>query len=201
MTTDDASLLVARNVVAGRGTFRTGPLDINIERGESAALVGRSGAGKTSMLRTLGGVTPPRSGEIMRRSPSALCFQEPRLLPWRSAIENVLFGIGRRATSDEHARASRLLDELGLAGLTDRSVADLSGGQRRRIAIARTLVVGAPLVLVDEPFTQLDDDSASLVERSLVAHVAQGGGLVIAVHAPGGARSTTDRFHPVAAAE
>ncbi|MEM9042893.1 MAG: ATP-binding cassette domain-containing protein, partial [Actinomycetota bacterium] len=143
---------------------------------------GPSGSGKTSLLRTLAGVAEPWSGSVVGSSRCAVCFQEPRLLPWRTVIENVLFGLGRRPHDADRARAISELERLDVGDLADRDVADLSGGQRRRIAIARTLATNRAVALIDEPFTQLDAGAATLVERALADHAASGGGVVIAVH-------------------
>lgn len=199
MSAGDTVLLRADRVVAGRGTFRTAPVSFELRAGGLLALVGRSGSGKTSVLRTLAGVAEPWSGSIEAIRPPGVCFQEPRLMPWRTVADNVTFGIGRRPDAEQRRMAAGHLRRLGIDDLAGRFPEDLSGGQRRRVAIARTLASGSRIVLVDEPFTQLDDDAAALVERALVDHVAAGGAVVIAVHSLDGARSMTDHAVDVAA--
>ncbi|MEM1336018.1 MAG: ATP-binding cassette domain-containing protein [Actinomycetota bacterium] len=182
MSVSNPSLLRAERLVAGRGSFRTAPLDLDVRPGDVVAIVGPSGSGKTSILRTLAGVAEPWSGSVVGSSRCAVCFQEPRLLPWRTVIENVLFGLGRRPHDADRARAISELERLDIGELADRHVADLSGGQRRRVAIARTLAASRAVALVDEPFTQLDVGAATLVESALTDHAASGGGVVVAVH-------------------
>ncbi|MEM9516160.1 MAG: ATP-binding cassette domain-containing protein [Actinomycetota bacterium] len=192
-------LFTADAVVAGRGSFRTAPATFVLRRGDTVAIIGASGAGKTSMLRTLAGVAAPWSGRVDALGARAMCFQEPRLLPWRSVAENAAFGRGRRPDDQFRRRVHHHLDALGIGALAHRRVADLSGGQRRRVAIARTLAVGASVVLVDEPFTQLDEHSSSLVESALAAHACAGGAVIVGVHALVGARHLTDSAIPVGA--
>ncbi len=115
-------------------------------------LWGPSGCGKTTLLRLLAGLEKPAAGEItgLPDGPLAMVFQEDRLLPWLTALENVaLPGVGEEA-------ASALLSQLGLAEEQHSLPGALSGGQRRRVALARALAVPGPLLL-DEPFNGLDE--------------------------------------------
>ena len=133
--------------------------------GEIVALVGRSGCGKTTLLRLLAGLDRADRGSIAvdgqdigaRPHPSvSAVFQEPRLLPWLTAEANIAFGAGRIAPAERRARSTALLDRIGLAGLGHRLPRDLSGGQQQRIAIARALAGRPRLLLLDEPFSALD---------------------------------------------
>jgi NitT/TauT family transport system ATP-binding protein len=121
------------------------------------AILGPSGCGKTSLLRLIAGLEQPLSGEIRRRGELSYVFQEDRLLPWMSALENVSLP-GRRllgkAASEERAR--RFLDRAGLAKRAGAYPGELSGGERRRVAIARGFACPGPLILMDEPFQSLD---------------------------------------------
>ena len=118
----------------------------------TTAVEGPSGSGKTTLLRTLAGLIAPQSGAIFGLSGlrAGFLFQEDRLLPWRTALENVC-----EVTDERTARA--LLDRLGLGGAADQRPQALSGGMRRRTAIARLLAFGGDILLLEEPFTGLDE--------------------------------------------
>lgn len=143
-------------------------------------LRGASGCGKTTLLRLLAGLEQPSSGRIAglgdRRV--AVCFQEDRLLPWCTALENVTLACG------DAARARELLCQFGLSDCLDSRPAQMSGGQQRRVALARALAVDADLLLLDEPFTGMDAETWGLVVPTietfatthtvvLVTHIAE----------------------------
>ena len=128
-------------------------LDLDLQAGEFVALLGRSGSGKTTLLRALAGLDAGVSGEIRTGGTPAVVFQDPRLLPWRSVLQNVALGLRDR---DPAARARRALAEVGLEGREDAWPRQLSGGQRQRVALARALVREPDLMLLDEPFSALD---------------------------------------------
>lgn len=117
-------------------------------------LSGPSGCGKTTLARVLAGLERPQHGEIYGLPPgkTALMFQEDRLLPWLSAARNVA-----AVCSDDAARA--ILARVGMAAEADALPAQLSGGMRRRVALARALAFPSRLLILDEPFTGLDDDA------------------------------------------
>jgi NitT/TauT family transport system ATP-binding protein len=137
-----------------------------VREGEFLTLLGPSGCGKSTLLAMVAGLDAPTSGEIRLdgacvrgpRRDVGIVFQDATLLPWKSAIENVLFPfrILRRPVAPQRARAARLLDEVGLAGAHNRKPAELSGGMRQRVAICRALVHEPRLLLMDEPFSALD---------------------------------------------
>ncbi|TBW40310.1 ATP-binding cassette domain-containing protein [Siculibacillus lacustris] len=137
-----------------------GGVDLAVAAGELVVLVGRSGVGKSTVLRLAGGLTAPSGGRVRREARRvAMVFQEPRLLPWASALDNVALslsalGLGRAAA---RARAAPWLARLGLSprDLAKRPAA-LSGGMRARVAVARAFVIEPDLVLLDEPFAALD---------------------------------------------
>ena len=128
-------------------------LDLDIAPGEFVGLLGRSGSGKTTLLRLLAGLGDQTTGEIHTGSEVAVVFQDPRLFPWRTALENVALGL-RGADPLDRARAA--LGEVGLAGREGAWPRELSGGQRQRVALARALVREPDLLLLDEPFSALD---------------------------------------------
>ena len=132
-------------------------VDLEIAPGEFVAVLGRSGCGKTTLLRLLAGLDDGTTGEVVSGREPAVVFQDPRLLPWRSALQNVALGLrepgGRGAAL---ARATGALAEVGLAGREKAWPRQLSGGQRQRVALARALVREPDLLLLDEPFSALD---------------------------------------------
>jgi sulfonate transport system ATP-binding protein len=126
-------------------------VDLTIEPGEFVAVLGRSGSGKTTLLRLLAGLEQPTAGQLRSGERPAVVFQDPRLLPWRSAEQNVALGL-----DGTRHRARAALAEVGLAGREDAWPRQLSGGQRQRVALARALVREPDLLLLDEPFSALD---------------------------------------------
>jgi NitT/TauT family transport system ATP-binding protein len=152
--------------VDGRRTDVIGGLDLEIAPRSIVALVGPNGCGKSTLLRVIAGLLPARTGSVeVEGRPVAgpdsrvgLVFQEPRLLPWRTAFANVSFPL-EVAGRDRAARERRVTDLLGLVGLRDWSrarPAELSGGMRQRVAIARALALEPAVLLLDEPFSALD---------------------------------------------
>ena len=128
-------------------------LDLDIARGEFVALLGESGCGKTTLLRTLAGLDPVQGGQIEAPRRPAVVFQEHRLLPWESLWRNVSLGLVDKGARE---RAAEALGEVGLGNRLDDWPRNLSGGQAQRVALARALVQEPELLLLDEPFAALD---------------------------------------------
>jgi sulfonate transport system ATP-binding protein len=126
---------------------------LDLAPGERVAIIGRSGSGKTTLLRALARLDKGITGELSTGSRPAVVFQDPRLFPWRTALQNVRMGLPGR---DAEPRARAVLAEVGLRGREDAWPRQLSGGQRQRVALARALVREPDLLLLDEPFSALD---------------------------------------------
>ncbi|MGI9658325.1 MAG: ABC transporter ATP-binding protein [Gaiellaceae bacterium] len=175
--------LVCRDVVASPGGHTVlRRASLSVPRGQRAVLVGPSGAGKTTLLRTIAGLEALAEGSIsldgnqIDRLPAnqrgtAVVFQEPRLLPHLGLVENVAFGLRlagvRKKRRSERAR--QLLSEVGLAGLGDRDIRGLSGGEQHRVALARALCVEPDVLLLDEPLASVDPNRRESLRALIVA--------------------------------
>jgi putative spermidine/putrescine transport system ATP-binding protein len=144
-------------------------LSLHVAEGELVSLLGASGCGKTTTLRLVAGFLQPTQGTIrlgerdLTRLPAhardiGLVFQTYALFPHLTVLDNVAFGLKQRGSSatDRRARAGEMVERVGLSGFADRYPANLSGGQRQRVALARALVIEPPLLMFDEPLSNLD---------------------------------------------
>jgi NitT/TauT family transport system ATP-binding protein len=142
------------------------PTSFAVKSGEFVSLLGPSGCGKSTLVMMVAGLDRPSEGKITvagrtmsaPRAETGIMFQDPTLLPWKSALENVLFPFRamNKPVGPHVARARALLDAVGLAGFHDHKPRQLSGGMRQRVAICRALVYEPDLLLMDEPFSALD---------------------------------------------
>jgi NitT/TauT family transport system ATP-binding protein len=152
--------------------------NLDVEEGAFHCLVGRSGCGKTTLLKLAAGLLAPDAGRITfrARDPRApgrdigFVFQSPNLLEWQTVIDNVLLPVTlhRRPTPPERERATNLLAQLGLAGHALKYPRQLSGGQQSRVALARALILQPSLLLLDEPFAALDAITREELQRDLL---------------------------------
>ena len=155
-------------------------LDLSLKNGEVKVIMGPSGCGKTSLLRLAAGLLKPTAGKILRGSDRiSIQFQEPRLLPWLTAAENV-----NLVLSDKKETLPKALEYLGAVGLTDAAhqYPDvLSGGMAQRVALARALAYGGDLFLLDEPFRGLDQALRDQMISLVRTHTA-GKALLLVTH-------------------
>jgi NitT/TauT family transport system ATP-binding protein len=153
---------------------------VEIEAGEFFCLVGPSGCGKTTVLKMLAGFEGPTAGQILMEGQSVtgasrdrgVVFQgDDSLYGWLTAVENVEFGLRMRgvARAERRARAMRYLELVGLKGQQQKYPAELSGGMKQRIQIARALVNEPKMLLMDEPFAALDAQTRSLMQEELAS--------------------------------
>ncbi|UQS26010.1 ABC transporter ATP-binding protein [Amycolatopsis thermalba] len=155
-----------------------GPVDLTIGRGEFVSIVGPSGCGKSTLLEIIGALQDPARGSVEvdgvpltgPRRRTAIVFQESATLPWRTVVDNVAFalevrGVGRKVRRE---RARELVEVVGLGGFENHYPAQLSGGMRQRVAMARAMSMDPDLILADEPFGALDEQTRMLMAEELL---------------------------------
>lgn len=186
MPTDPTAFLSFENVRFDYGGAAiVDGVDWTVGRGAVHCLLGRSGCGKTTLLKLAAGLLAPAAGRVRLdgapvRGPGdavGFVFQAPTLLEWLTVLDNVLLPVTlhRRATPDDRARALDLLELVGLAGLSGRGPRALSGGQQSRVALARALIADPALLLLDEPFAALDALTREELQEDLLRLCAQRG--------------------------
>ena len=165
---------------AGRRYTAVADTTLRVGAGEFVSVVGPTGCGKSTLLNVAAGLLAPSTGSVRvfgqpladgRINPRAgYMFQSEALMPWRSALANVMAGLQYRGVPDAEARvqARQWLARVGLAGFGDRYPHQLSGGMRKRVALAQTLVLDPDIVLMDEPFSALDVQTRQLMENEVL---------------------------------
>ena len=177
--------------------------DLDLERGAFHYLVGRSGCGKTTLLKLAAGLLVPQQGRVLfhgRAQDIGFVFQSPNLLEWLRVVDNVLLPVTlhHRPDAQERERAQRLLEQLGLAAHAHKYPRQLSGGQQSRVALARALILRPSLLLLDEPFAALDAITREELQRDLLQMARATGTTVLFVtHDIAEAVFLGDRVHVV----
>jgi NitT/TauT family transport system ATP-binding protein len=153
-------------------------IDLEVAPREFTAILGPSGCGKSTLLNMVAGFDRPTAGsvralgqEVLEPSPQrAVVFQEPALFPWLTVMDNVVFGPKTQGqpAADYRPRAQQILEQVGLLGFESHYPAELSGGMRQRVGIARVLVMQPQILLMDEPFGALDAQTRSLMQELLL---------------------------------
>ncbi|AJF01113.1 ABC transporter ATP-binding protein [Pandoraea apista] len=151
---------------------------LDIAPGEFVSVVGPTGCGKSTLLNVAAGLLAPSSGTVKVfgetlkgiNSRAGYMFQAEALMPWRNAIDNVTAGLEFRGVTPEEAsaRGNEWLKRVGLGGFGDRYPHQLSGGMRKRVAMAQTLILDPDIILMDEPFSALDIQTRQLMENELL---------------------------------
>ena len=153
-------------------------MSLDFPRGELTSLLGPSGCGKTTLLKIIAGLLPATSGEVIVngqivKEPGpdrAFVFQDFALLPWASVIRNVGFGLELRgvAKSERESIAAKYIGDVGLKGFENSFPHELSGGMRQRVGLARALSVDAQVLLMDEPFSAVDEQTRRKFQEDLL---------------------------------
>lgn len=153
-------------------------INLTVGANEFVTLLGPSGCGKTTLLRTIAGLVPWDSGQVLIDGvpiagpgpERAMVFQNFALLPWDTVLSNVAFGLELRGVpkSERHDRARELIEMVGLSGFEHRLPGELSGGMQQRVGLARALAVKPQVLLMDEPFSALDEQTRRLLQEELI---------------------------------
>jgi NitT/TauT family transport system ATP-binding protein len=181
-----------RFVTPSGGTYTAlRDLNLHVQPGEFVAVVGPTGCGKSTTLALISGLEPPSAGEVRVfgkqvdgiGSDIGYVFQTDAVFPWKSVLDNVAAGPRFRGTprSEADARAREWIARVGLAGFERHYPHQLSGGMRKRVALAQTLITNPRIILMDEPFSALDVQTRSLMENELLALWAASGASVVFV--------------------
>jgi NitT/TauT family transport system ATP-binding protein len=176
-----APIIEVRGVskVYGGGLTALKDIDLQFAQGELTCLLGPSGCGKTTLLKIVAGLLAPTSGEVRVKGRTvsgpgperAFVFQDFALMPWASVLRNAAFGlelqgVGRAERED---RARHYVAEVGLKGFEEKYPHELSGGMRQRVGLARALAVDADVLLMDEPFSAVDEQTRRKFQEDLIA--------------------------------
>ena len=153
-------------------------LSLEFPKGQLTSLLGPSGCGKTTLLKIIAGLLPATQGEVLvngqpvnKPGPDrAFVFQDFALMPWASVIRNVAFGLELRGVnkSERESIATKYIKDVGLTGFEHSFPHELSGGMRQRVGLARALSVDSPVLLMDEPFSAVDEQTRRKFQEDLL---------------------------------
>ena len=179
-------ILTLRNVSKAFGSPDNGSeevvavndVSLDVKAGEFFSIIGPSGCGKSTLLRIIGGLLDASSGELIVGTERVkgphpwigMVFQEESTFPWRTTLGNVEFGLEMRgvAVNERRAKAREMIRLVGLSGFEERYPSELSGGMKQRVAIARALVLEPKILLMDEPFGALDEQTRIILGEELL---------------------------------
>ena len=173
------SAVSVRNITKNYGEVEAlRDMSLEFPRGQLTSLLGPSGCGKTTLLKIIAGLLLPRSGYVEVNGKTvqgpgpdrAFVFQDFALLPWSTVLNNVAFGLEMRgvAKSEREAIAEKYIDDVGLSGFEHSYPHELSGGMRQRVGLARALSVDADVLLMDEPFSAVDEQTRRKFQEDLL---------------------------------
>jgi NitT/TauT family transport system ATP-binding protein len=164
---------------AQRGIHALDAVDLTLREGSFSSVIGASGCGKSTLLKIMAGLVPPSTGSVVLagrpvtgpRRDIGMMFQQATLFPWRTTLENIVLPIeirdGKAAARAKHDDARRLLELVGLKGFEGVYPAELSGGMAQRAAICRMLITEPAVLLLDEPFSALDELTREFMNMEL----------------------------------